>query len=612
MKKRLICTLLVSIVLLSAFIMAQENNTANNNEDGVEKGYKCLENQIDEKDSFSLQEAVFASLALGSDSKLQTSIENEKNTREECWPRNGCKIKDSAQVLLAYEGTGKNTNSVKSWLLAREQNAKDLTWYLEIDIQNHETSECKLKYDGRSFSINVKEDMALGGNAGSCFDIAYGGFWLKINNNCLDKEFEVSCDKDFISTLVYQKSAGGTVFVSSDTESGVSGGATKAKVNSKCFSTGDRASCDYEGTLWAALALNKLEEGSNKYIPYLLALSDNNQKFLPSAFIYILTSGEDQYSLIIEKQKQAQFWDVVGSPYNRFYDTSVALLALAGSGSAEFDSAQNYLLNTQTNDGCWNNNNIRDTAFVLYSGWPRAGGGGGGGGGGSSSCEEAGKYCASSAECISSGGIVLNQFICRNFKDSCCDVPIIAQDCDAKKGIICSSSQDCDGRYESSSDGSCCIGSCIDKPVENLCAVAGGKCFSSCTNDEEQIDENCPIVGEVCCITKKEPPIGNGVSKWVWILIVLIIVVVLGIIFRKKLQIWIYKRRGGRSERPRPTAGRPPGMPPGMMRRPMPRYGPGARTPVSAGPSLRLSQGAKSPKDKEIEETMRKLKEISG
>ena len=97
-------------------------------------------------------------------------------------------------------------------------------------------------------------------------------------DKCLEKEFSVSCDQDFITALVYQKNTGSTVFVSSETHSSVSLGTTTEKVDSRCFSTGNK--CDYEGSLWASIALAKVGEDVSQYIPYLLAFSGDNQKYL--------------------------------------------------------------------------------------------------------------------------------------------------------------------------------------------------------------------------------------------------------------------------------------------------------------------------------------------
>ncbi len=604
MKKRAgILLVIFSILFVLAIVLgeAQSGNVSDSDEptDKVEKAYQCLRDQVKDKSTFSLQDAVFATLALGSDSKLSDKIEQEKRDSESCWPKTGCTIKDSAQVLLAYERSGKNRNSVKDWLLSKSGNAQDLTWYLEIDIQNHASSECTLQHDAQKTKVRIKEDMKIDGNPGSCLEVSYGGYWLKIREQCLDKEFTISCDKDFITALVYQKRTGGTVFVSSETHSSASLGTTNEKVESKCFLAGGK--CDYEGTLWAAVALDKIKEDSSAYLPYLVALAEDNQRYLPSAFLFILAGGDDNYAELAQKQKLGQYWEVIGSSYNRFYDTALALLALSGTGSGEAENAKNYLLSVQTREGCWNNNNIRDTGFILYSAWQKAGSSGGGG---EAFCESAGHFCEAANECLNSGGTILEGFSCTNFRSSCCTVRVQDVTCAQKRGLICASSQTCTGTIEQSADGSCCVsGACEDLPSVNLCAISEGTCKTSCSSGEDEIDESCPDFGDVCCRQAEEAP-ELGIS-WIWItiLIVLVILVILAIIYRHKLQIWWHSRRRGRE--PSLSARRPPGYPGmGMMPRPMQRY-------ASRGPAVRTTRGARSEGDRELEETMKKLKEMS-
>src|SRR3989338_3317661 len=80
---------------------------------------------------------------------------------------------------------------------------KKFNWFIQIDINDHSSAECMLKYSDEERKIRINSDMTLDGNAGSCLDKAYGGYWLKIKESCLDKKFSISCDKDFISALVY-------------------------------------------------------------------------------------------------------------------------------------------------------------------------------------------------------------------------------------------------------------------------------------------------------------------------------------------------------------------------------------------------------------------------
>ena len=81
--------------------------------------------------------------------------------------------------------------------------------------------------------------MTISGNPGSCFTISSSGFWLKANNKCVDQTFRVSCNKDFITSLLYQKTGASTIFVSPNTHSQAALGTTEEKINSKCFKKGN-------------------------------------------------------------------------------------------------------------------------------------------------------------------------------------------------------------------------------------------------------------------------------------------------------------------------------------------------------------------------------------
>jgi len=611
MKKRVLFACLLVIVVISSSVYAEDANS----QAKIDKAYQCIQDQIKTKSTLSLQDAVFGVLALGADSKTSSVIDSEKKANEFCWPKASCAIKDTAQVLMAYDRTGKDSKGIKDWLLSKVINEKDLTWYLEIDTDNHAPSECTLTYDSGDHKISIKEDMTLTGSPGSCFEISYGGYWLKIKDQCLDKQFDVSCDDsnqgNFITTLVYQKKAGGTVYVSSDTHSSAKGGTTSEKVDSKCFSTANK--CDYEGTLWAAMALSKQGENVKSYIPYLLTLSDDNQKYLPSSFLYILTAGDDSYADLIQKQKGGKYWDNVGSPYNRYYDSALALLALAGANSAEAGAAKDYFLTVQTTEGCWNNNNIRDTGFLLFAAWPKSVGGGGGTGGGGADCVSANYFCEPRNDCLGVGGTTLDNFQCTNFAEACCTKKVLDATCDEKGGLICSSNQQCSGTTERAADGSCCVGgACQEIPAQNVCAATGGSCQTSCLSTEEETGSACPITGDVCCVQGTTPVKTGGNWTWAIIIGVLIIIIVILIIYRRKLQMWWHSRKKGREGNTGPRG--PPGGPGpryGMASpRMMPRYG----APVNRGPAPtpRVTRGVKSPQDKEMEETMRKLKEMSG
>jgi hypothetical protein len=607
----LLISMMIIVLLGSGVMAANETNNetesdgfefsgnSDNSEisgEGIDRAYSCLESEIKDRD-LSLQEAIFATLALGDQDDLIDEIEDER--RGDCWPENSCTVKETAQVLLAYERAGENTEDIKEWLLDHSQNSEELVWYLEVDISNHIESECTVKYDGDSYDFQIREDMTLNKGAGSCLDKSNSGFWFEIDNNCLEEEFEVSCNEDFITALVYEKKNGDTVYVTGETHSASSLGTTTEKVDSKCFGV---SGCDYEGTLWGVVALIDLgmSDGVENYLPYLIALSEDNKEYFPDAFLSLIVGGDDYYTMVVQSQDQGKFWDIAGSPYNRFYDTSLGMLALRSSGGNELDGAKQYLLDIQTQDGCWNNNNVRDTGFVLYSGWGRnIGGGSSGGGQGIVLCESAGNYCGNRFACLDAGGLILGEYECTNFAEVCCSINPIEFTCGEKGGVVCGNNEQCSGSVTSSLDGSCCLGSCEIISDENQCERFGGICRTSCLSGEESNTDTCTLSGDICCVEPRESSSGIGIWVWIILLFILIILVVLAIIFRDKLKLWWYKIKNRKSKPKTDTTQvqqRPAAKP--MMRRFVPSPSRGGRV-------------RKAGRDKELEETMRKLRDMS-
>jgi len=606
--------LILFLILSISFAIAQNSSNSGTqsnqqSQDIISKAYQCLQNQVDSKDSksISLQEAVFGALALGSNSKLVSVIEG-KSVGGNHWKESSSEIKDTSQVAIAYDRIGKNTDNIKSWILSKRQSAADLTWHLEIDIDNHESSQCTVSYNNNRNTITVNDDMTLSGNPGSCFAISSGNFWLKVSNTCIDNNYTISCDKDFTTSTLYQRTGSSTVFVSPAAHSGSALGTTTETINSKCLSSSS-SSCDYEGTLWGALALDKMGENINGYLPYLVALSESNQKFLPSSFIHILTQGQDQYSQIVESQQQGKFWQAPNTPYNRYYDSALAILSLQQSNSVEAQNSMSYFESITTPEGCWNNNNIRDTGFLLYAGWQKVVSSEGSGGS-AQTCESAGKSCTSLFTCSDLGGEALEDYLCPGTK-VCCSKSAPTVSCTAQNGIVCSSTQSCTGTTVSSTEGSCCLGSCEAIPQSSECEIAGGSCYPSCLENEEQISASCGGSSNICCKTSSTSSNSSSSGLWITLLVILIVLVIAGILMRNKIKMLLFKSRNsvkGSSDRPSRLG---PGMPPRS-----PPFPP-SRGPIPyprARPVVLNSQspiGKPSGRDKEMEETMAKLKEMS-
>jgi hypothetical protein len=463
--------------------------------------------------------------------------------------------------------------------------------------------------------------MSLTDNTASeCLSVSGSKYWLRILSSCFDNQFEIFCNKDFVSTLIYQKGGSETVFVSPELHTSIANGSTKEQIKARCFKTGD--DCDYEGSLWAALALNVLGKDVSAFVPYLSALAEDNVKFFPSAFLYSLVGSSESnefFSDITQKQKNNNLWGIIGSPYKKYYDTSLALFALAGKTEAE--KAKSSLIELQNkNTGCWiERDPIVDTAFLLYSGWKRSIISPGTGRTRSSCDSVSGQSCEKREGCLDIGGEVRVEFTCSG-TNICCSKQVPKKTCEFQNGKICKVNEECDGQNIESSDDNCCIGECKEKaaPREDTCKLISGICKASCDSqaEQEESSRNCISATDKCC-TKKET--GGSGANWalIIILIILIILVILGIIYRDKLRVLWFRFRGKASVSPIVKPGVPPfsgGAARGVIEpgfRPSPRFAP---TGQRMAPMRRMpSPGTRAPsaKDKEFEDTLKKLKEMS-
>jgi len=548
MKKSLIVFGILIILLILPFAFADEPNgetTTTTTETGTIDSVKaCLNNKIQKCSDLTPEEKIFSSLAV---SKCTDElIEDAKN--EECWPKENCDVKTTAQALFALSQADLNMADAEKWLISDSHHteALELEWYLQIDSSS--STKCEITY-GTTYNIEIKENKKINSDAGSCLTLASGDYWLKVSPNCYNKEFSISCDKTFYTSLLYKKagSLDSELYVPKKLNSGSAGGTTKEKVNSLCFEKA--GSCDYESTLWAILTLDYLGYDTSDFIPYLILMADENEKYLPESFLFLYSSTKNQdfKTNLLAKQKESSYWDESGQ---QNYDTAIALLGLQRETDTEITDSKTWLLENQDSNGCWGG--IRDTAFLIFSGW--------------------GKIKTRG------GGIVK--------KDSCLDLG----------GVICLSDETCDEIEKDSLEGKCCLGKCEKESVSTSnCEIYGGICKSYCDKGEESIPQTCELSSEVCCKEKAPSEVNY---TYIWILVILIVLVIIGILFRNKLRRLFSKGKGA----PAPRQPRGPGMPPSSM----PRMPPQQRrvfprqAPQQPRPSV----------DKEFNEVLQKLKKM--
>lgn len=361
MKREVIFVLMFTLLLSLQFLLP----VSAAEEEKVELGYSCLETRINQTgcSSLSFEDKVFSYLATG-ECGSELSADNSSN---QCWPKSGCRLKSTAQAILALNNKV-NTTLAENWLLRQTASPSGIDWYLEIEVPSGETT-CTLVYPGSSpRTITVREDKTLSSGAGNYLTLSAGGYWLKINQQIYNKEIYISCERQFITTLLFMRTGSSTVHVSENVHGSGAGGNVTEKVDSVCFA--QSGTCNYEGSLWAALVLASLDhdEEIQKFLPYLITMKDDisNSIYIPESFLYYLTN-KFRTDLLL-KQKYSSYWEESG---NRYYDTALALLPFSYDDSNEKSNSKEWLLSVQQKSGCWNNGNIRDTAFLLYSAWPK-------------------------------------------------------------------------------------------------------------------------------------------------------------------------------------------------------------------------------------------------
>lgn len=616
MKKKVLASLLFVMFLASLSLVSSEVNESTDQEK-ISEAYECLADAVEDKcDVLTTEEKIFTVLAVN---KCKSELIDDSSNSGQCWPKSNCNIRTTAQAILALDKKGSSTNDAEEWLLSKKETPSEITWYLQIT--SDEQTTCQIEYSSLSYEVEISEDGIITGNAGPGLSITPSGYWLQIYSTYLDKNFQVSCDESFLTNTLFKKEDSATIHVSPESSSAAAGGITNEQVESFCLA--QNGVCNYEANLWAVLALDALDEDIEPYLPYLITLAEDNEKFLPESFLYLTTLKSDYLTTLLSKQIGSKWWAT--SSQGKFYDTALALYAIQHETVSEKDSTEEWLLDEQDPNGCWNSGNVRDTAFILSSAWPRSYTGTGGSATTTSSCEAAGKYCVPAGICE---GTLHPSYDCPGVSSVCCSLPYDQPTCAELGGEVCSSGQVCErGSFVGASDATgrtCCVGDTCkasSAPITSTqCLPAGGLCRTGgCLDSEIESSYTCSS-GETCCIpqtTKK-----SGSYTIVWILAILIVLTVLGILFRDKLRHLLLKVKSmfGKSRLGDPQAQGPRGrLPPSVGSSGPSYYPPRRRYPVerrilpkhhTQTPPRHAPAKPKSGASKELDDVLKKLKDM--
>jgi hypothetical protein len=609
---------LISFVLVASlfgFVSAEENETNSTTSNSTVKidpetfddSFACLENTLksDCSGASTIEELSLAVLASTSVSDKCLVRLKEKKTSSNCWGEGSkCSVKDTALAILALNHAGEKTDSSELWLLSKNLTSNDLIWYLQEDSK--EKTECKISYNANNYNIQVYENKKISGAAGSCLSLATGSFWLQVNPTCYDRNFSVMCDKDFIATLLYQQKNSPTLYVLSDTAFSQKFGTITLSPRSFCF--GDSGTCNYEASAWATLALLRTGHEIDNFIPYLVAMEETNEQYLPKAFSYIVTEqNEYAFQLIEQKGALNDYWQAEGSAKGKYYDSALAYLSISGISSEVDSKLREWFKFSRNSKGCWELNSksvVRDTSMILWALEGKSFVGGSGEVLPTTRCTEAGFFCMTSSECVLGQDVSDNYFCESMTRDTCCTDSNLKSCTSELEGSVCREGFVCDGGSQDSKEGSCCLGECIEAPEETECESEGYFCKSSCSATQEEKSYYCGDSSLVCCGSSTKKSSG---SAWIWILVVLILIVlgIIGWMYREKIKLWWFKLKTkfrkdkGKNGNSSSVGGLPPrpGFPP-IRGPPMPPRRP-APSPVS------------QPVKGQLDEVFKKLHEMS-
>lgn len=391
-EKRLLVAFLLVFIFLLSFAVSETPA------EKVKKAYGCLATNVDNQkcSSFTTEQKVFTFLSLGD--CRQELIDSAQKTPEAYYcfgssASGGCDIKSTSLAILALgEMVSKNPSELESeilgeageWLHRQTTVQSDMNWFLQIESTNPTT--CTITYSGVPYTISIDSDKKINQNAGSCLTISSGSYWLDIAKNCFDKEFEIKCNESFLTNLLYTGEDPTTIFVSESTSIANANKPTYEQINSFCFkklgsssALSSGSQCDYEGSLWATLALIQFKHSPKEFLPYLVSNADSSSQFLPEAFLYNIYGRDDYLNQLLSNPPFKPQGEIINEGYwqvssDKFYDTALAMFFLKDSNVAQKEKAVNYLLKSgiQGSDGCWGSSTqtkIRDTGFLLYSIW---------------------------------------------------------------------------------------------------------------------------------------------------------------------------------------------------------------------------------------------------
>lgn len=359
MRKKIIL-LVFFLVILSVSVSARrsENFSANDAYDWLiqQSGNGSYNNDV--------IDTAAAFLALDAAGGLATSEKDYIISQEHgnhCWPKAGCKIKDTAWAVLALHKYGESSyvTDATEWL--KKAQTPTLTggnWWLEIDTPD--TGTCVIKYT--KGTTEVTKDIEV--DAGTFPDCGGGTFFdLKtclesgLLNSYASLELDIDCSALSSAKISIAYNSGSSYYLYEE----VADTTAIITVKNGCFGVGYKdPSCSYDSSLYAEWVLSQIDSSLSSEL--YLRESYDSKNTLHNAFMYIVTQDTSYAGELVGLQKSDGSWD------SNSLNTAFAILALRSESqySQYVEKAQDWLKEKQQEDGSWDAK-VLNTAIVLFA-----------------------------------------------------------------------------------------------------------------------------------------------------------------------------------------------------------------------------------------------------
>lgn len=417
----------------------------------------------------------------------------ELKSEEGCFPKQKCTTKDTALASLALSKTGNDISKSIEWLKSQlVPGVKRGEWRLQIKAGGE--GECEVTYplreeNTKTQKFQMKDEKLLGTSSPFFINVATelsGG----LVNNIVNPKLTVDCHlQNPIITLLYKE--GNNIYIVKNKP----GKAENMPMPNACFTSGKGKACDYESTLYAALALKEIGEDLESYGVNVFLETGQNLNELNQALLSRIFKKTLYYDMLVKSQKKDGSW-ADRSPFI----TAFAVFALkeitqdvytgAGQGGEAFLKQSVYV------DGDWFGK-VKDTsmAIIAITGSDLARG---------------------SVSAITPGTSDLE--ICDNTVDDDGDRNLDCDDGDCQTHPACG----CENRI-------------FDPGEEGI--DCGGICRKSCGDEvsetsEEELDFGDEPQEEVAVTTGEEAvPDAEGGFPWGWVVGIVVILLVAGLVF---------------------------------------------------------------------------------